>query len=273
MTTLPRVVRTFEEFAKVDVYTGDIDPVYFAIHRAAQNFGQGWATRFAVGMLTYYHTGTAAQAADREGQSFWDYIEEQYPTAIRAAERRHWRGFQGTRSLNSMKAFAPNPDKFFTQLTDAANHRDYYNLRGAINKHLIGFGEYFVLKICDYMDRCLGIPISNYASLENHLPGLPAQAANLLYPTLTVPEGFIKAYQRLALLDLKAPPLFDRPLGPAEVETILCDWKRAKYGNHIIGDDIVDKRSSLKGLGYKAERMREMFPREFPLDTFRCELE
>src|SRR5574343_599945 len=49
-TTLPTIIRTFEEFARVDIYTGDIDPVYFAIGRAREAFGDGWATRFAVAM-------------------------------------------------------------------------------------------------------------------------------------------------------------------------------------------------------------------------------
>lgn len=265
-TVLPARVTTFEEFARVDVYTGDIDPVYFAIHRAREVFGHAWATRFAVAMLCYYHTGTAAVAADYEGEEFWDHLREIYPVAPRAAERRHWRGQQGLNSLQSMQAFAPDPTTFFGGFshTYAANKK-------VCEKHLKGFGAYFILKICDYMDRCLDLPITSYAGLAENLPTLPAQAAELLYPGRTVPTAFALACNRLEPLGLLAPPLFDRLIGPAEVETILCDWKRAKYGNHIIGDDVIDKRNSLRGYGAKAERMIDLFPLDFPLGTFRCE--
>lgn len=267
-TVLPQRIRTFEEFARVDIYTGDIDPVYFAIYRARDAFGNGWATRFAVAMLTFYHTGTAAMAADNEGDDFWDFIVSHYPTAPRAAERRHWRGAQGLRSLASMRAYSPDPDLFFTQMP-----RTYYQVMKHCEKHLIGFGSYFVLKICDYMDRCLGLTITNYAGLSTNLPTLPAQAASLLYPNEIVVRAFEATCERLKPLGLLAPPLFDRLIGPAEVETILCDWKRAKYGNHIVGDDVLDKRKSLIGYGDKASKMIMMFPDDFLLTTFTCELE
>lgn len=269
-TTLPRVIHTFEEFAKVDVFTGDIDPVYFAINTAREHFGYGWSTRFAVAMLTFYHTGTAAQAADFEGDEFWDFIIDKYPTAPRASERRHWRGSQGKVSLGSMMSFSPNPDEFFQKFDHT-----YSKVKRTCENHLKGFGAYFVLKICDYMDRCLGLTINDYTGLERNLPTLPAQAVKLLWDDQndsTVPYNFLKTVDRLAPLGLFAPPMFDRNIGPAEVETILCDWKRAKYGNHIVGDDVLDKRNSLRCYGPKAERLIDMFPMEFPLTTFKCEL-
>jgi len=272
-TRLPLVVRTFEEFARVDIYTGDIDPVYFAIYRAREHFGETWATRFAVAMLCYYHTGISAVAADFEGEEFWDHILQQYPTAPRAAERRHWRGQQGLNSLASMKSLSPNPNEFFHHLYPLSGSGTYQFVKKACEKNLKGFGAYFVLKICDYMDRCLGMPITSYAGLAENLPTLPAQAAELLYPGRTAPTAFALACNRLEPLGLLAPPLFDRLIGPAEVETILCDWKRAKYGSHLVGDDVKDKRNSLRGYGSKAERMIEFFPLDFPLTTFRCELE
>lgn len=266
-TVLPQVITSFEEFARVDIYTGDIDPVYFAIYRAREHFGHDWATRFAVGMLCFYHTGTAAQAADYEGEEFWDFILSRYDTAPRAAERRHWRGQQGLRSLQSMRNWSPNPNDFFKGFGDS-----YSQVKRCCENNLKGFGAYFVLKICDYMDRCLGLPIHHYDGLESNLPTLPAQAAELLYPGYRASHAFEMACKRLEPLGLLAPPLFDRLIGPAEVETILCDWKRAKYGNHLVGDDVLDKRTSLIGYGYKAEKMVDFFPEEFPLTTFKCEL-
>jgi hypothetical protein len=218
-------------------------------------------------MLCYYHTGTAAQAADHDGEDFWSFISNKYDTAPRAAERRHWRGEQGKRSLASMYNWSPDPSLFFEKFS-----RTYYEVQKTCEKNLKGFGPYFVLKICDYMDRCFDLKIDQaYAGLSVNLPTLPAQAAELLYPDLGPVRGFEAACERVKKLNLLAPPLFDRPLGPAEVETILCDWKRAKYGNHLIGDDVIDKRKSLVGYGPHAERMIDWFPLEFSLDTFRCQ--
>lgn len=171
-----------------------------------------------------------------------------------------------------MRAMSPNPDDFFHMLYPASDGGSYRYVKDQVEKKLVGFGAYFVLKICDYMDRCLGMPIMSYKGLAYNLPTLPAQAAQLLTPGLDVPNAFIEANSRLIPLGLLAPPLFDRLIGPAEVETILCDWKRAKYGNHIVGDDVLDKRTSLIGYGSKAERMIELFPLDFPLNTFKCEL-
>lgn len=270
-TVLPQKITTFEEFARVDVYTGDIDPVYFAIARARDEWGHRWAVRFAVAMLAFYHTGTAAQAADHEGEDFWSFLSLRFeqPGQPRAAERRHFRGEQGRRTLASMYAWSPNPDEFFDGFGDS-----YSSVKRVCEKNLKGFGAYFILKICDYMDRCLGMPINQlYAGLEVNLPTLPAQAAQLLYPGQTPTRGFLIAVDRLKNLGLLAPPHFDRLIGPAEVETILCDWKRGKYGNHLVGDDVLDKRHSLIGAGPKAEKMISMFPEAFPLTTFTLALE
>jgi Alpha-glutamyl/putrescinyl thymine pyrophosphorylase clade 2 len=265
-TTLPRVIRTFEEFAKVDVYTGDIDPVYWAIYSMHQE-DKGWATRFAVAMLAYYHTGVAARAADYEGLHFWDHLRTIYDGAPRASERRHFRGAGGLQTLATMKAIAPNPDRFFDPMP-----RTYKGVVKYCGDHLFAFGPYFQLKICDYMDRCLGIPITDMNGLESNLPTLPAKAVALLYPERRIPAAFVITCERLKPLELLAPPLFDRPLGPAEVETILCDWKRAKYGTHWVGDDVLDKRESLKGYGPMAEQMAQFMPETFPKDTFKLDL-
>lgn len=269
-TTLPRKVTTFEEFARVDIYTGDIDPVYFAIDRLRQDMGEGMASRFCVAMLCFYHTGTAARACEfKDPEEFWGYVWNQYDTAPRASERRHWRGMQGKNSLLSMQAWERDPSRWFEGFGNS-----YSSVKRICETRLKGFGAYFQLKICDYLDRCLGVPFDqNYLGLENNLPTLPAQAAELLYPGMKAPQAFLKACERLKPLGLLAPPKFDRLIGPAEVETVLCDWKRGKYGNHLVGDDVKDKRDSLRGYGYIAERIIDYFPQEFPLNTFQLALE
>ena len=262
-TTLPKVVRTFEEFAKCDVYTGDIDPTYWAMNRATREYGMCWTTRFCVGMLAFYHMGTAADAAEYEDELFWQHLKRMYPTAPRASERRHFRGAAGLEALNLMEKMSPDPDNFFQQFPQT-----YRGVVSVCSNRLAQFGPYFQLKICDYMDRCLNIPIRDMYGLERNLPSFPAKAVGFLHPELSIPLGFQKAVERVQALGLMAPPKFDRPIGPAEVETILCDWKRAKTGSSWLGADVLDK---YEAMGNHA--MRDWLPPRVARGTFKLELE
>lgn len=261
-------LRTFEEFAHADCVTGDIDPTYWAIYRSRKMFGEDWARRFCVAMLTYYHTGTAARAADFEGEEFWDHLESIYDSAPRASERRHFRGANGRQGLASMRAFSPEPENFFTAFSPS-----YFVNKGICERHLKQFGPYFQLKLCDYMDRCLDLPIQNYVGLERNLPTLPAKAVAELHPNRPIPQGFEMAVARIQETGLLAPPLYDRLIGPAEVETILCDWKRARTGSSWVGADVLDKRTALRGYGEKAEALADLIPPVPPRKLFKLELE
>lgn len=268
-TTLPKVVRTFEEFTQVDIYTGDIDPTYWAINRALQEFGRDWTVRFCVGMLTYYHTGTAVQAASYEGTHFWDFLRKVYPTAPRAAERRHFRGPAGQWAINSMQQYSPNPARFFDKFKPT-----YAGVKNECASNLDQFGPYFVLKICDYMDRGLEMPIQSYVGLESNLPSLPLKAVKELHPNMRVEAAFEKAITRARSVNLPAPPLFDRPIGPAEVETILCDWKRARTGSSWVGADVEDKKHAFSTCNLKeADLMASWMPEVPPRNLFKLELE
>jgi hypothetical protein len=108
--------------------------------------------------------------------------------------------------------------------------------------------------------------------LGDNLPTLPATAAKMLYPNYSIPDGFALACDRIYKLDLLAPPSFDRPIGPAEVETILCDWKRAKTGSSWIGADVVEKHMAFKGCGEKADLMAKWMPPIPDRHAFKLEL-
>lgn len=266
-TTLPGVVRTFDDYAKVDFAIGDNDPVYFAVYRANSVYGPAWAARFCVAMLAYYHMGTAVQAADREGPAFWEYLESVYGTAPRGAARRHFRGVAGIQSLQSMKKFAPMPNDFFNLMEDT-----YLGVKDTCRKRLVGFGPYFWLKIADYMDRCLGLEIIDYYGLGQNLSKVPAEATQVLYPKFSIPEAFDAACNQLSRHGFLAPPTYDRIVGPAEVETILCDWLHAKNGTNWLGADLIIKRQALFGYGEKAQQMAEWLPPVVKEGTFKCEL-
>ena len=267
LTSLPKVVRTFEDYAKVDFALGDNDPVYFAVVNAANNWGVNWATKFCVGMLTYYHMGTAVKAADLDGEEFWKYLRHVYPDAPRGAARRHFRGVAGLESLKRMEKLSPNPVDFFTKFPQT-----YLGIKSVCVNQLWGFGPYFFLKIADYMDRCLDLKIHSYDGLENNLSKVPAQATQVLYPDFRVPQAFQASVTRLQKLELMAPPHYDRLIGPAEVETILCDWLHAKNGTNWLGADLIVKRQALAGYGPKSQRMAEWLPPRVARDRFILEL-
>lgn len=261
-------MRTFEDYAKVDYALGDNDPVYFAVVRARDEWGHEWATRFCLGMLTYYHMGTAVQAADLEGKEFWDFLDSKFLTAPRGAARRHFRGMNGINGFLSMKAFAPDPNEFFNKMGTS-----YHSVKSACKLGLKQMGPYFWLKIADYMDRCLGIPITDWRGLGLNLSTVPADACKVLYPFLKVEEGFQKACERLYALEMNAPPCYDRPIGPPEVETVLCDWLHARQGTNWLGADLIVKRQALEGFGDKAKLMAEWLPKKVDKTTFKLELE
>lgn len=263
------MVRTFEDFIKVDVYTGDSDPVYWAVFRAKKELGVPWTTRFCVAMLAYYHMGVAFKAADEEGEDFWKYLEHEYPTAPRGSERRHFRGQGGLRTLYSMKQWAPEPTNFFTNMPN-----DFSQIQRTCARNLSGFGPYFILKLVDYMDACLGIEVEGMYRLADYLPDEPAEAVKLIYPDLSVSRGFNCLLGRVYRLGLLAAPGFHRKLGPAEVETSLCGWKTSKYKGNWFGADIVEKHRQLREVGSeRSEQFRSWLPPIVNKNQFTLELE
>ncbi len=266
-TTLPKVVTSFEQFLKVDIYTGDSDPVYWGLYRARSVWGDDWVTRFCVGMLTYYHMGTAVRAANLDGEEFWNFLFETFKHAPRASERRHFRGAAGLNALRSMEQFSPNPNMFFKRFG-----RTYAEVKATCENHLPQFGPYFQLKICDYMDRVLDMPITDYFGLGRNLPAAPRRAIKLMFPALQEYVAFEMLCESVEELGLKAPPTFDRPVGPAEVETSLCGWKTTKLNGNWFGADIQDKREALRGYGDKADALITMMPEVPPRDLFICRL-
>ena len=252
---LPRIVRTFEDFIKVDIYTGDSDPVYWAIARATDKYGFPWASRFCVAMLTYYHTGTACIAADHEGDDFWEYLDSVYETAPRASERRHFRGHAGKDALHNMRKLYPDANVWFHIFKPT-----YLDVSRTCQARLCQFGPYFQLKVCDYM-MCLGIPITSWLGLERNLPTEPTRALQVMYAgSNSIPVRFLEVVRSVQGKGITAPPWFDREVGPSEVETSLCGWKTSKFKGNWFGADIKDKRESLKGYGGKAKELIEMMP-------------
>jgi hypothetical protein len=163
-----------------------------------------------------------------------------------------------------MKQVSPDPNDFFKQFPQV-----YRGVVKTCDTELLQFGPYFQLKICDYMDRCLTMPIINYDGLADNLSSVPAKAAKKLYPELTPAHAFEQACKDVAELNLLAPPLFDRFVGPAEVESCLCDWYHIGTGTNWIGSDNLAKRAAFIGYGDKAQEMVGMMPPAISRNRFK----
>lgn len=244
---LPKHVTNFKDFMLVDVYTGDSDPVYWAVAKAYNNplLGRDWATRFSVAMLAFYHLETAFNAAEQPEDEFWPWLELYYPSLLRGGARRHFRGPAGFRALEAMRAFGPNASHWFDGFPT-----QYEGVKRMCESELQQFGPYFQLKVCDYMDRCLDMPITTYAGLERNLPSEPLKGLALVprAPNFTALCAEAKEWGIL-----KAPD-FAVPVGPAEVETSLCGWKTTKVRGNWFGADILEKHQSLATLAHQNER-------------------
>jgi hypothetical protein len=256
-------VRSFEDFIKVDIYTGDSDPVYWAIAKAREEWGNPWASRFCVGMLAYYHMGVAIEAAEKTGEAFWSHLRDIYSSAPRGSERRHFRGEGGLKTLESMRG--PADSQYEPSAWFASFPQTYAGVKAFCERRLYAFGPYFQLKVCDYMG-CLGVPMRSFDGLARNLPTEPAKALALIGGT------FQDLCTRVDKLNILAPPYFDRFAGPAEVETSLCGWKTTKFKGNWFGADIAEKRHQLMGCGEKGKQMAEWLPPAVDRNLFKLEL-
>lgn len=89
------------------------------------------------------------------------------------------------------------------------------------------------------------------------------QRAGLDYRRVTKVKfdvGEVVAYLEETFSDLLAPPLFDRPIGLQEVETVLCCWKSHMNGHYPLNNDIDEIQEGLRGWGTAASAFSKMMP-------------
>lgn len=256
-------VRTWQDYATAVIETGELDPVYVMIYNASLVKGQNWAKLFCLHMLMFYHTGEASAAAEEGPDHFYSHILDQYATLRRGTERRHYRGRNGLDSLQSVRDYSPHPLDFFDKL-----HRQqdtpyplkvfilptsYLNVRKEFGK-MKGFGDYFIWKACDYMDRCLDLPID----YRSGLPYIPAGATKWAAVTRPgVPINTVLHDVAKKICKYPAPGVPSRGCSISEAETVLCGLhgyfvsKSHKIGDDIehnhkdLGDDLYDLRRHL----------------------------
>lgn len=161
-------------FAKRIYKEWDADPGYYAL-RMTPGVHHDQRLRMAVAWCAYYNLGIAADASTRQGAAFWNYLEEIYPTAKRATERRHFRGQAGLEALKQWRTSWPKPEA----LAEHMAGQTYFEIRKK-GQMVRQYGDYFFWKWCD-LNEVLGMNSPDMTGSEKYSPKLPQQGAKLIY--------------------------------------------------------------------------------------------
>lgn len=221
--------------------TGDLDPVYVAIHNASLK-----ATIRARVLLAYtclYHLG--ASAAIGSSATFWDALRSaainsklEWP---RGSERRHWRGRNAMDTYEYLKSNYKHPE----QVVD-------YWMGGTMTfgavadrvREIPGFGPWIAFKVADLLERVMECPV-DFSDCALGVYSEPRRGAALLITgdaDRTISDNDLRYAVNLLQLDPtlkrhKAPPANDRRINVQEVETILCKYKAHVNGHYTPGKD------------------------------------
>lgn len=184
--------------------TGDLDPVYTAIHKAGLDART--RMRLALAYWCFYHLGFAARLAEtKTDKAFWELFEKAVINTSnpdgskpfpRGAERRHFRG------ANALKAYqhlmdryskggkSPSPQAVVEGMlgiptSKALEHFNlpsdvtYRTVASAVQTH-VGFGPWIAFKIADMTDRVLGVPV-DFSDCHLGIYDDPRQGAAVAY--------------------------------------------------------------------------------------------
>lgn len=236
------IVNKWDDFARLTVTTGDLDPMYNMMARANKIKGDTWISRYALHFFMFYDAGGAARCANDDAP-FWNYVVNGYPLFRRGTERRHFRGGNG--KIAVMRMQLKGEPKTIWQKMSAPT---YTNLVANIAQNFpqCQIGPYFAWKAMDILDRCLGFSVG--LTKEEAIKGMPDQpreCAKAMFPHLSLGDALDTVVA--AIKDLPAPGVVNRNCGYSEAETVLCMLKGYFLTKtHTIGDDIDEKHAQMK---------------------------
>lgn len=272
--------------------TGDLDPVYVALYRAA--LPRDTLNRVCLAYWCFYHLGLAAYIAEQgtTPRKFWELmmraaINEGDPKPFpRGSERRYYRGAQAVMSMTSMMHLYP---KGATQAVEAmvgppGLSTRYSQVSARVQLHR-GFGEWIAFKIADMSERVLGYNVDfsdcHLGIYKDPRQGAAVACLEYRYPGSLKPDGinqfadcpwfypitdnelketvehYIRVFRKMKL---KAPGGNPRPVNVQEVETIFCKYKSHLKGHYPMGKDTAEIKHGLDGWGKLALKLLEAMP-------------
>lgn len=261
---------SIETFGAALLNTGDLDPIYIALHKMELDEDQ--LARWLVAYWCLYHAGTACYMSQLSDEEFWRVLwtaahnvspaptghSDRWP---RGSERRHWRGKQAEVAAIGLKNRFERPADVLKMLsTYEGVFGDQIQASGALTplpfkvvsdraQTMRSFGPWISFKIADMLDRLGIVPVSfdNAAVFMFDDPRKAALRLYLLKAGLPAEAKIKDEEHAIALVvdyltdhfkDFAAPPIYERPVALQEVETILCKWKSHMNGHYPLMNDV-----------------------------------
>lgn len=245
------------EFGEALVRTGDLDPVYVAIHGVPMSEDQ--RAKLLMAYWCFYHLGAAAWLSEHGNNAYWVQMAKAADNTSlspaggrwpRAAERRHFRGMKCVAAVEALSERSA-----LSRIDGLSRKRTEKAVMEEVQTWPM-FGPWIAFKVADMLERCCGVPLTFDAGAIT-LYDEPRKALDMLdwdYP--------LHAYDRLLahFARFDAPPAMDRKCGPQEVETVLCKWKSHAKGHYWVGKDIHEVGEGLHGWGETADRLLAAMP-------------
>src|SRR6185312_16926748 len=229
---------SLEAFGRYLLVSGDLDPVYTALHVFALPAEQ--RNRWLLAYWSFYHAGLASYLSEFRGVAFGcssltaagNLKDVPAPTGVgqenggwpRGKERRHFRGQQGIDSAQELRDRFPVPESAVGYLVRKGDPTPLqFSTVAERVREWRGFGPWISYKIGDMLDRC-GIHPVEY-SFADAMYDSPRKCALAIWKQRKgIPQQSIidneDAAVREVVEDLlvkfsgyKAPPLNDRPVG------------------------------------------------------------
>lgn len=251
-----------EQFGRHLLETGDLDPIYIALHKMQMN--QTQLSKWLVAYWCFYHAGVACHMASIPGtDAYWNEMQVaalnntlapsggRWP---RGHERRHFRGQQAVDGVTSLIARHPSgPADMVAGFPALLRGREAipFSEVAARAQEERGFGPWISFKIGDMLDRLEIVPVS-FDQAEVFMFKDPTEAALRLWrikaglnetampkdktKAITEVVGYLTHYFK----DYTAPPGHERAVGLQEVETILCKWKSHMNGHYPLQNDTIE---------------------------------
>lgn len=233
---------SIKEFGKALIKTGDLDPVYIILYEA--KLGKSELYHYLLAYLAFYHMGTASWTTEQSTKAeYWQRMGEaaaskDYP---RSSERRHYRGKSAIESVNWLR------DRGVKPLFGWFQKDRFYDI-GEVTSYVEtwkGFGKWAAFKTADILERLGIVQIDFGDGSDGSIYESPKEGAEDLWAiemfpvegaNRVVPWAIEKVVEDLA--NCKAPPRYEKFVGTAEAETVLCKYHSYLRGKYHIGEDI-----------------------------------
>jgi hypothetical protein len=232
----------YRQFARDLVTSGELDPMYDFMYTARNLKGDEWADKYALYLFMFYDARGALAAA--YSLDFWQYVFDNYNTAKRGSERRHFRGTNGANAITNLRAKG-SPTAVWNDLYKP----HYVDLYQNADVRFAGcqMGDYFRWKAMDIFDRTMGQPVSlGIGAAIALLPDSPRDCAKAVYPNCELKDVLLDISSWID--DLPAPGAPTRNCGIPEAETVMCAIRGLEKGSYKFGEDITLRHLQLKGL-------------------------